>query len=226
VDARITAAGLAALVLLGTAGCTSGGQPQPAASSAFLPSGSTASDAAASGTAQASAATAATGYVMPPFGPDVHVDMTSWTPAGSAEAAAVNADKDFQLAYLYAQYKGGQDDSWTNYVAPGGAQDTVSKSLEASAVTTESFKGTVKYFDMSIAADATTKGGYDVLGCFDSAGVVSTSLTTGAVAASTSSPDMNYARFVDVLLKDAAGQWQVVSSFPTVYYPKAPECKP
>lgn len=221
---RVTVGALTALVLLGAAACSSSGAPQPPAS-AFLPS---------SATASASAASAAAGYVMPPFGSNAHVTMTSYTPSVAAEAGAVNADKDFQLAYLYAEYTGGKDTSWTDYVAPGGAQTTVEQSLTGASVTTESFKGSVSYFDMSVIPDPTTKSAYDVLSCMDSAGAVTTNLTTGAVvpepsssvSSSSGATDQDYERLGDILLQDSTGQWQVISSFPTIYYPQAPECKP
>ena len=225
---KVKTAGLTALVvpliLSGAVACSaSGQQKQPAA--AFLPSGA-ASSAGGTATASAASAASAAGYAMPPFGKNAHVDMTSYEPANPDQAAAVNADKDFQLAYLYAEYKGGQDSSWTNYVAPV-AQSSVQRSLSSSAVTTESFTGTIKFFDMSITPDPVTKGGYYVLSCFDTAGEEVTNFSTGAVISGTSTSDQSYARLSDVLLKDpGTGQWQVVSSFPAVYYPKAPECKP
>ena len=49
------------------------------------------------------------GDVMPPFGKNVHIDMTTWLPANASLAQAVLTDKDYELAYLYAEYTGGQD---------------------------------------------------------------------------------------------------------------------
>lgn len=215
---RLVATGsLATAALFAAAACSA------QSASSFTPEGGGTPTAA--GGQASSAAPSAAGYVMPPFGSNVHIDMTSWLPASTAEAAAVNADKSFQLAYLYAEYKGGQDGRWANYVN-SGAQSTLQQSLQATDVTTESFTGTIKYFDMSVIPDPVTKGAYDVLTCFDNAGAANTNLATGAVIPDTSSPDSHYMRVSDELSKDAAGQWQVVSSFPTVYYPEAPECKP
>ena len=36
----------------------------------------------------------------------------------------------------------------------------------------------------------------------------------------------NYYRFTDQLAQSPTGQWQVVSNYPIVYYPRAKECKP
>jgi hypothetical protein len=213
----LTAAGLLAAAALAVTACSSAG---PAAT--FTPGGGGPS---AAGGQASDAAAGSGGYVMPPFGTNVHVDMTSWLPANAAQARAVNTDKDYELAYLYAEYKGGQDQTWVNYVS-SVMQTAVQQSLQATDVTTESFIGTVKYFDMSVIPDPLVKGDLDVSACFDNAGSANTDLTTGKVIPDTSAPDSHYVRIADELRKDSAGQWQVISSLPAIYYPQAAQCKP
>jgi hypothetical protein len=213
----LTAAGLLAVAALAVTACSSAG---PAAT--FTPGGGGPS---AAGASASDAAAGSGGFVMPPFGTNVHVDMTSWLPANAAQAQAVNTDKDYELAYLYAEYKGGQDQTWVNYVS-SVMHTAVQQSLQATDVTTESFVGTVKYFDMSAIPDPLVKGDLDVSACFDNAGSSNTDLTTGKVIRDTSSPDTHYVRIADELRKDSAGQWQVVSSLPAIYYPQAAQCKP
>jgi hypothetical protein len=213
----LTAAGLLAAAALAVTACSSAG---PAAT--FTPGGGGPS---APGASASDAAAGSGGYVMPPFGTNVHVDMTSWVPANAAQAQAVNTDKDYELAYLYAEYKGGQDQTWVNYVN-SVMQTAVQRSLQATDVTTESFVGTVKYFDMSVIPDPLVKGDLDVSACFDNAGSSNTDLTTGKVIPDTSAPDSHYVRIADELRKDSAGQWQVISSLPAIYYPQAAQCKP
>jgi hypothetical protein len=91
-------------------------------------------------------------YVMPPFGRNVHVEMTSWLPSSTAQAAAVITDKDYELAYLYSEYRGGQDQSWVSYVS-SMMQSAVRQSLRATDVTTESFTGTISYFGLRVIPD-------------------------------------------------------------------------
>ena len=213
----LTAAGLLAAAALAVTACSSAG---PAAT--FTPGGGGPS---AAGGPASDAAAGSGGYVMPPFGTNVHVDMTSWLPANAAQAQAVNTDKDYELSYLYAEYKGGQDQTWVNYVS-SVMQTAVQQSLQATDVTTESFIGTVKYFDMSVIPDPLVKGDLDVSACFDNAGSSNTGLTTGKVIPDASAPDSHYVRIADELRKDSAGQWQVVSSLPAIYYPQAAQCKP
>jgi hypothetical protein len=212
----IAATGLLAAMSLAGAACSS-----TQSASTFTPLGGSP---AAGGQASA-AAGPPPGYVMPPFGSNVHIEMTSWLPADAAKAAAVNTDKSYELAYLYAEYKGGQDESWVNYVSPV-MKTAVEQSLQATDVTTESFVGTVKYFDMSVITDPVVKGDLDVSACFDNAGSSNTSLSTGAVIPDTAPPDSHYVRIGDELRKDPAGHWQVYSSLPAVYYPEAAQCKP
>jgi hypothetical protein len=214
----LAAAALLAAGALAVTACSSAG---PTAAT-FTPGGGGLSTA---GGQASDAAAGSGGYVMPPFGANVHVDMTSWLPANAAQAQAVNTDKDYELAYLYAEYKGGQDQTWVNYVS-SVMQTAVQQSLQATDVTTESFVGTVKYFDMSVIPDPLVKGDLDVSACFDNAGSSNTNLTTGKVIPDTSAPDSHYVRIADELRKDSAGQWQVISSLPAIYYPQAAQCKP
>ncbi len=211
------AALLGAAVLLATAGCTA----KPPGT--FAPAGG--SPSAATGPAPGPSAASPAAYVMPPFGRNVHIQMTSWLPREAAEARAVTVDKDYELAFLYAEYKGGRAQGWAGYVSPV-MRAAVQQALRATDVTTESFTGTVSYFDLSVIPDPLVKGDLDVSSCFDNAGSVNTSLASGAVIPDQASPDTHYVRIGDELRRDSAGQWQVVSGLPAVYYPQAPTCKP
>ena len=217
--ARATAgAALLAAALLAATACSA----RPAAST-FTPAGGGSSSPGDS--AAPDAASSPGGYVMPPFGGNVHIEMTSWLPTDADQAQAVNADKNYELAFLYAEYRGGKDQSWENYVSPV-MKTGVQQSLQATDVTTESFTGTIKYFDMSAIPDPLVKGDLDVSACFDNAGSSNTDITTGKVIPDTSSADSHYVRISDELRKNSAGQWQVASSLPAVYYPQATQCKP
>jgi hypothetical protein len=207
------AVGVAALVA--AIACSSS---QPAGT--FKPAGGASADAGQpTGDGQAGV-----NYTMPPFGSNVHIEMTSWLPGNAAQKQAVITDKDYELAFLYAEYKGGQDQAWTSYVSPV-MQPAVTQALKAKNVTTQSFRGTVRYFNMRATPDPLVHGDLDVSSCFDNAGSSNTNLTTGTVLPDTSPPNSHYVRITDELRKTSAGQWQVVSTL-LVYYPTAKECKP
>jgi hypothetical protein len=177
---------------------------------------------------QASAAATATtpgSVTMPAFGKNVHIDLTSWQPSSASQARAVLTDKDYELAFLYAEYTGGQDTAWTSYVS-STMQTEVQSTLSQAGVTSESFIGTIKIFDMTVVTDPTVPADLDVSACFDNAQSSNTSRATGKVIAGPGSADQHYYRYTDQLAKDSSGDWQVVSDLPAIYYPRAKECKP
>jgi hypothetical protein len=216
---RVTGFAVAVAALVAVAACSS----SPSASQ-LMPAGGGSTATLANGQSSAGGVTGVA-YVMPPFGKNVHVEMTSWLPASTPQAQAVLTDKDYELAYLYAEYRGGQDQSWVSYVSPV-MQAAVQQSLRATDVTTESFIGTISYFDMRVIPDPLVHGDLDVSSCFDNASSSNTNLSTGAVLPDSGPADSHYVRITDELRKNSAGQWQVVSSLPAVYYPRAEECKP
>ena len=163
--------------------------------------------------------------IMPPFGKNVHVVMTSWMPKTASLAPAVLADKDYELAYLYAEYTGGQSYDWTSYV-DAAMETQIRGVLAGQDVVTESFKGTIKIFDMTVIHDPVIPADVDVSACFDNAQAVNTSLGTGAVLPGQAPSDSNYYRYSDELAPTSSGQWQVVSAYQRIYYPQAKECKP
>ena len=135
------------------------------------------------------------------------------------------ADKDYELAFLYAEYTGGKSEDWTSYVSQT-MELQVRDVLSKPDVTTESFKGTIRIFDMTVIRDPAVPADVDVSACFDNAQAVNTSLGTGAALPGQSPSDANYYRYTDQLARTPSGQWRVVSDYPLVYYPRAKECKP
>jgi hypothetical protein len=161
----------------------------------------------------------------PPFGRNVRVIMPRWLPADASEVPAVIAAKNFLLAFLYAEYRGNQDDRWSVYVAASVA-GALRPELAQPGVTTESFTGTIRYSKMSAFSDPVLPGAVDVSECFDNAGSANVARQTGQVIPDTTPPDQHYYRNTDALARDAAGQWRVVTIYPVIYYPQAKECKP
>jgi hypothetical protein len=217
--ARLPRAGVAclatALAAMAVAGCGSA-KPPP-----FNPGGPK-SAAAATPLAQQTGPGA---VIMPPFGKNAHVVMTSWMPKTASLGRAVLTDKDYELAYLYAEYTGGQSYDWTSYV-DAAMERQIRGVLAGQDVVTESFKGTIKIFDMTVIHDAVIPADVDVSACFDNAQAVNTSLSTGTVLPGQAPSDNNYYRYSDELAPTSSGQWQVVSAYQRIYYPQAKECKP
>ncbi len=160
----------------------------------------------------------------PPFGGNVHIFMPGWLPADPGEVPAVVAAKNFLLAFLYAEYRGNQDDRWTRYVS-GDVLGALKANLSEPSVTTESFTGTISFSHLRAYPDPTTAGAIDVSGCFDNSGSHNTSLATGKIISDRIPADQHYYRNTDVMARKD-GQWNVVSVYPVVYYPQAQECRP
>jgi hypothetical protein len=218
----LRAALLAAAGLLATA-CGPAGTAGPAT---FRPA---AGPAGTAGAASAAAGTAGRGtgpdlLAWPPFGPDVRIVMPGWLPAARHEIPAVIAAKDFLLAYLYAEYRGNQDDRWMGYVS-GTVRGALSSDLAQPSVTTESFTGTIIFSHLAAFPDPTVPGAVDVSECFDNARSANTSLATGTAIPDHVPADQHYYLNTDVLAA-RNGHWRVISVEPVIYYPQARECRP
>ena len=196
----------------------------------FRPAGVTTPDGTGKPATPASPAPHMTGQAAPgsltwpPFGGNVHIFMPGWLPADRGEAPAVVAAKNFLLAFLYAEYRGNQDDRWTRYVS-GNVLGALKANLSEPSVTTESFTGAISFSHLRAYPDPTITGAIDVSECFDSSGSHNTSLATGKIIPDPIPADQHYYRNTDVMARDN-GQWNVVSVYPVVYYPRAPECRP
>jgi hypothetical protein len=207
---------VAAAAVLGTAVACSNAKPP-----AFDPGGASATNAATHMAQQPAAGS----VVMPPFGKNVRIVMTGWRPENPGLAQAVLTDKDYELAFLYAEYTGGQSQAWTSYVSPT-MEAQLRAVLSGPDVTTESFRGTIRIFDMTVIRDPMVRSDVDVSACFDNAQAVNTHLGTGAALPGQKPSNRSYFRYTDQLARNSSGQWQVVSDYPLVYYPRAKECKP
>lgn len=216
-------------VLLAT-GCGAG------RAAAFRPAGASTGARASAGPATGTGAAGRTGNLAspghraagplnwPPFGSNVHIVMPGWRPADPGEVPAVIAAKDFLLAFLYAEYRGNQDDRWTGY-ASGQVLSALKANLSEPSVTAESFTGTIIFSHMRAFPDPATAGAIDVSECFDNAGSRNTDLVTGKSIADRIPASQHYYMNTDVMAK-TNGQWRVISVYPVVYYPQAQECKP
>ncbi len=221
--ARVRAAGFGAALLAAAGWLTAGCGPAPGA---FRPAGPTAAGAAGGAPgAPGTAGRPGPGVLTwPPFGPDVHIVIPRWLPPLRSEIPAVAAAKDFLLAYLYAEYRGNQDDRWAGYVS-GPVRGALESNLAAPDVTTESFTGTITFSHLAAFPDPTVPGAVNVSECFDNARSANTSLTTGKLVRDRGPANRHYYLNTDVLAVQN-GHWRVISVNPVIYYPQARECKP
>ena len=221
---RPRAAGVSLALLAAAGGLAAGCGTAPGT---FRPAGATAPGAAARATAGASGTARRSGpnlLAWPPFGPDVHIVLPARLPRASDGGQAVIVAEDFLLAFLYAEYRGNQDDRWSGYVS-GPVRGALESNLAEPDVTTESFTGTIIFSHLSEFPDPTEPGAIDVSECFDNARSANTSLATGKVVPDHNPANQHYYLNTDVLAR-RNGQWRVISVDPVIYYPQARECKP
>lgn len=218
---RLRAALLVSIGLLAVA-CGSPSTP------VFHPGGASPDAASPDPTAAQDGQPGADKVIMPPFGKNARVIMTSWLPASTSRAPAVITAKNFLLAVLYADYTGGRDHRWQAYVSAPKVRAGLASTLASADVTTESFTGTIRIWHMNAVAGTYGKNTISVTECISSAGARNTSLSTGKVLPRSQQlpANQNYYLNTDVLASNGAGQWTVVSIPPAIYYPQALECKP
>jgi hypothetical protein len=226
----LATAGLVITGVLLATGCGAG----PAA--AFRPAGASTGARANAGPATGAGAAGRTGNLASPAqraaGPlnwapvrsPAPPPLPGWAPADPGEVPAVIAAKDFLLAFLYAEYRGNQDDRWTGY-ASGQVLSALKANLSEPSVTTESFTGTIIFSHMRAFPDPATAGAIDVSECFDNAGSRNTDLASGKSIPDRIPASQHYYMNTDVMAS-TNGQWRVISVYPVVYYPQAQECKP
>lgn len=149
--------------------------------------------------------------------------MEAYKPADKALRPAVIAAEDYLLAVWYSDYTGGRDKRWENYVY-GHMRSEMASYLAQPDVTTESFAGSLRVWDVSAAQFP--KNEVEVADCIDLAGAKNTNLATGAILprSEQNTTDENYYYNADVVAK-VRGHWRVIS-FNQINYPRAVECKP
>ena len=217
----LTALALAALLLAGCGGSTA---PPPFTPGVGGSAGSGGASPALSTPGRPDPVTEGGPLTKPPFGGNVQVSYRASAAGKPAQAAALTADGEFELAYRYAQYTGGRDDRWTVYASPK-AVSTFRADLVQPSVTRHSFRGRVRYFAIRAYPDPATHGAVDVTGCFDDAGAVTTSLRTGQPDGPAVPANQHYFRYTDIVAR-RGGRWVVIGNYPALYYPQAKECKP
>ena len=82
-------------------------------------------------------------------------------------------------------------------------QTEAQSTLTQADMTSESFIGTIRIFDMTAVTDPTVPADLDVSACFDNAQSSNTSRATGKVIPDTGPAAQHYYRYTDQLAKDS-----------------------
>jgi len=161
-----------------------------------------------------------------PFPADVHFDFTSPLPSDRAQAGAVLADENFQLAYYYAIYSQGSDHRYEAYIGNRLLLGSVQETLAKEATAHEGFTGTI-VFSATAVAPAPWAGELTVSSCVDNSRLLDTDIRTGQVRRGSAPAAHSHFLESDILARKAGGPWRVVGTGVT-YYPhgQAKECAP
>jgi hypothetical protein len=185
----------------------------PGSAGSFAPGGG-ASVAAASPTA----ASTTSGVVHFPFPADVHIEFQTPLPADPQQAAAVVADDDYELAYLYAIYSDAKNMSVLKYVdrlVPATYTATV---VAVDNQKSTAFTGTERIYDTTVQPTAGEPTELTVSSCVNSVALLSTNRSTGQIVPSqNSSPEQNVWLESDTLIP-VSGAWKVIATN-HLYYP-------
>jgi hypothetical protein len=201
------------LIMLTACATTSSSPGSPGSAGSFQPGGG-ASAAAASPTA----ASTTSGVVHFPFPADVHIEFQTPLPADQQQAAAVVADDDYELAYLYAIYSDAKNMSVLKYVdrlVPATYTATV---VAVDNQKSTAFTGTERIYDTTARPTAGEPAELTVSSCVNSVALQSTNRSTGQIVPGQStSPEQNVWLESDTLFP-VGGAWKIISTS-HVYYP-------
>jgi hypothetical protein len=161
-----------------------------------------------------------------PFPADVHFDFATPLPPDPAQAAAVVADQNFQLAYYYGIYSQGRDRRYSAYIGDRLELATVQETIAQEVAVHEGFTGTIVFYDTTVQS-AAWKGRLTVSSCVDNSRLLDTDIRTGQLRRGHAAPDRSHFLESDILASRAGGDWRVVGTGVT-YYPhgQAKECAP
>jgi predicted small lipoprotein YifL len=162
-----------------------------------------------------------------PFPPDVHVEFQSPVPADPQQAAVVTTDRDFQLAFYYAQYSQGKDQRFNGYIAPiaTALARVVQSNVAPYAVDHKSIRGTLRIYDTTVTPVPGAPQNLTVTNCVDDSQLPDIDTRTGKPIPDPSAP--SYTLESDAFKPMGGGKWGLIAISTSVYpQGNSKECKP
>ena len=164
-----------------------------------------------------------------PFPPDIHIDFQSALPADPQQAAAVTTDRDFQLAFYYAQYTQGKDRRYEQYLAPGTTPLLIEVQSNVTPYATDhkSIRGTLRLYDTTVQPVQGAPQALSVTQCVDDSKLPDVDARSGKVIPGSPRPSAYYILESDTFKPLGSGRWGLAAIAITVYpQGNAKECKP
>jgi hypothetical protein len=161
------------------------------------------------------------------FPPDIHIEFQSPLPADPQQAAAVTTDRNFQLAFYYAQYTQGKDQRFNGYIPPIAAAlaRVVQSNVAPYAADHKSIRGTLRFYDTSVSPVPGAPQNVTVTNCVDDSQLTDTDARTGKPIPDPSAP--GYTLENDAFKPIGGGKWGLIAISTSVYpQGNSKECKP
>lgn len=164
-----------------------------------------------------------------PFPPDIHIEFQTPLPSDPQQAAVVTTDRNFQLAFYYAQYTQGKDTRFNNYIAPiaTAVARVVQSNVAPYAVDHKTIRGTLRFYDTTVQPVPGAPHNMTVTSCVDDSKLPDINARTGRPIPGSPPPSSYYTLESDAFKPMGAGKWGLIA-ITTQVYPQgnSRECKP
>lgn len=164
-----------------------------------------------------------------PFPPDIHIEFQTPLPSDPQQAAVVTTDRNFQLAFYYAQYTQGKDRRFNEYIAPIARElaMVVQSNVAPYAVEHKTIRGTIRFYDTTVQPVPGAPQNLTVSQCVDSSKLPDIDARTGKRVPGQPPPAHYHTLEGDTFKPVGGGKWLLIAVTST-YYPEgnAKECKP
>lgn len=170
---------------------------------------------------------AATGQF--PFPADIHIEFQSAPPMDPRQSAVLATDRNFQLAFYYAQYTQGKDTRFNDYIAPiaRAVAMSVQSNVAPYIVDHKTIRGTLRFYRTTVEPVDGAPQNMTVTNCVDDSRLPDINARTGERIVGSPAPSSYYTLESDAFKPLGGGKWGLIA-ITTHVYPQgqSKECKP
>lgn len=151
------------------------------------------------------------------FPPDIHIEFQSPLPADPQQASVVATDRNFNLAFYYAQYSQGKDQRFNDYIPPVATAlaRVVQSNVVPYKVDHKSIRGTLRFYKTSVTPVPGAPQNRSVTSCVDYTHLTDTDARTGSPRRDPNQP--TYVLERDAFKPMGGGTWGLIGIFTNVY---------
>lgn len=164
-----------------------------------------------------------------PFPADIHIEFQSPLPADPRKSAVLATDRNFQLAFYYAQYTQGKDTRFNDYIAPiaKAVAMSVQSNVAPYIVDHKTIRGTLRFYHTTVTPVAGAPQNMTVTNCVDDSRLPDINARTGRRIVGSPPPGSYYTLESDAFKPLGGGKWALIAITTNVYpQGRSKECKP